>query len=259
MAEVGRVEDGHAEELERRIVVCEIVIGLIVDYRSGLELPESGARAGSSAQSSQGENTAFRITVRLPSKRLALPATIRELSVNSTLRRRITPLLKSPVSSTESANNTSPPGSRSATSLVGDHHAIALPVADARGTQNALALGDLDIAGCDDRIGVFVISQLIGGHQEIACEQVIDAQRGVVSLLCARLQRGEGQETRENEWHEGLNPHFLTTIMDTDALRVAPRRPPASLRASTVFPDTLFGPLLADRAPGRDAGRDRGE
>ena len=31
------------------------------------------------------------------------------------------------------------------------------------------------------------------------------------------------------------------------------------MRASTVFPDTLFGPLLADRTPGRDAGRDRGE
>ena len=38
-----------------------------------------------------------------------------------------------------------------------------------------------------------------------------------------------------------------------------PRRPPTALRASTVFPDTLFGPLLADRTPGRDAGRDRGE
>ena len=43
------------------------------------------------------------------------------------------------------------------------------------------------------------------------------------------------------------------------ALRVAPRRPPASSRASTVVPATLFGPLLADRTPGRDAGRDRGE
>ena len=43
------------------------------------------------------------------------------------------------------------------------------------------------------------------------------------------------------------------------ALRVAPRRTPAASRASTVFPDTLFGPLLADRTPGRDAGRDPGE
>ena len=43
------------------------------------------------------------------------------------------------------------------------------------------------------------------------------------------------------------------------ALRVAPRRPPAASRASTVVPATLFGPLLADRTPGRDAGRDRGE
>ena len=31
------------------------------------------------------------------------------------------------------------------------------------------------------------------------------------------------------------------------------------MRASTVYPDTLFGPLLADRTPGRDAGRDHGE
>ena len=46
---------------------------------------------------------------------------------------------------------------------------------------------------------------------------------------------------------------------DGAALRVAPRRPPAASRASTVFPDTLFGPLLADRTPGRVAGRDHGE
>ena len=46
---------------------------------------------------------------------------------------------------------------------------------------------------------------------------------------------------------------------DSAALRVAPRRPPAASRASTVVPATLFGPLLADRTPGRDAGRDRGE
>ena len=46
---------------------------------------------------------------------------------------------------------------------------------------------------------------------------------------------------------------------DSAALRVAPRRPPAASRASTVVPATLFGPLLADRTPGRDAVRDRGE
>ena len=46
---------------------------------------------------------------------------------------------------------------------------------------------------------------------------------------------------------------------ESAALQVAPRRPPASSRASTVFPDTLFGPLLSDRTPGRDAGRNRGE
>ena len=42
---------------------------------------------------------------------------------------------------------------------------------------------------------------------------------------------------------------------ESAALRVAPRRPPASSRPSTVGAATLFGPLLADRPPGRDAGR----
>ena len=46
---------------------------------------------------------------------------------------------------------------------------------------------------------------------------------------------------------------------ESAALRVASRRPPAASRASTVVPATLFGPLLADRTPGCDAGRDRGE
>ncbi len=46
---------------------------------------------------------------------------------------------------------------------------------------------------------------------------------------------------------------------ESAALRVASRRPPAASRASTVVPATLFGPLLADRTPGRDAGRDHGE
>ena len=46
---------------------------------------------------------------------------------------------------------------------------------------------------------------------------------------------------------------------DSAALRVAPRRPPAASRASTVFPDTLFGPLLADRTSGCDADHDIGE
>ncbi len=39
----------------------------------------------------------------------------------------------------------------------------------------------------------------------------------------------------------------------------APGRPPAASRALTVVPATLFGPLLTDRAPGRDTGRDTGE
>ena len=46
---------------------------------------------------------------------------------------------------------------------------------------------------------------------------------------------------------------------ESAALRVAPRRPPAASRTSTVVPATLFGSLLADRTPGRDADRDHGE
>ena len=46
---------------------------------------------------------------------------------------------------------------------------------------------------------------------------------------------------------------------ESAALRVAPRRPPAASRASTVGTATLRGPLLADRTPGHDAGRDRSE
>ena len=41
--------------------------------------------------------------------------------------------------------------------------------------------------------------------------------------------------------------------------RRASTRAEHTMRASTVVPATLFGPLLADRTPGRDAGRDRGE
>ena len=38
---------------------------------------------------------------------------------------------------------------------------------------------------------------------------------------------------------------------DSAALRVAPRRPPAASRASSVGIATLFGPLLAERTPGQ--------
>ena len=41
--------------------------------------------------------------------------------------------------------------------------------------------------------------------------------------------------------------------------RRASTRAERTMRASTVFPDTLFGPLLADRTPGRDADRGLGE
>ena len=206
MAEVGRVEDGHAEELERRIVVCEIVIGLIVDYRPGLELPERRPGGFVGAELARGKHRLPHhraVAVEAPGAARNDPRIVRQQHAQAA--NHAAPQVAGKLDGIGEQHLTARLSQRDVAGC--DHHAIALPVADARGTQNALALGDLDIAGCDDRIGLFVVSQLIGGHQEIAREQVIDARRGV-SLLCARLQRGEGQETRENEWHEGLNPHF---------------------------------------------------
>ena len=71
--------------------------------------------------------------------------------------------------------------------------------------------------------------------------------------------RPTGQERRAARCGASGKRRDARCQPDSVALRVAPRRPPAASRASTVFPDTLFGPLLADRTPGRDAGRDRGE
>ena len=73
---------------------------------------------------------------------------------------------------------------------------------------------------------------------------------------------------------EGMLEDDMARLSGPAALRVAPRRPPAAAptppsiqpaalraasRASTVGSATLFGPLLADRTPGRDAGCDNGE
>ena len=56
---------------------------------------------------------------------------------------------------------------------------------------------------------------------------------------------------------ESLSRRALIDLMAANPIVI--ERPPATSRASTVVPATLFGPLLADRTPGRDAGRDRGE
>ena len=49
----------------------------------------------------------------------------------------------------------------------------------------------------------------------------------------------------------GLNPHFSPGSWPARRCRVAPRRPSAASRASTVGCATLFGPLLAERTPGQ--------
>ena len=83
-------------------------------------------------------------------------------------------------------------------------------------------------------------------------------------------------DTPQTRLHElPPQPAFLTRVMDSAAPPVAPRCLPAScatrasrprraatraertMRASTAGTATLFGPLLADRMPGRDAGRER--
>ena len=60
---------------------------------------------------------------------------------------------------------------------------------------------------------------------------------------------------------------FLAKVTDSVAFQVTPRRPLAlrvhtraerTMRVSTVFPDALFGPLLANRTRERDVGRDHG-
>ena len=76
---------------------------------------------------------------------------------------------------------------------------------------------------------------------------------------CAALSGRQGRRGAQRDAGTSGKRLDAPCRPDSVALRVAPRRPPATSRASTVFPDTLFGPLLADRTPGRDAGRDPGE
>ena len=78
-------------------------------------------------------------------------------------------------------------------------------------------------------------------------------------MVCAALSGLQSRKATKRD--AGTSGEWLDALCrpESAALRVAPRRPPASSRASTVFPDTLFGPLLAERTPGRDAGRDPGE
>ena len=83
-----------------------------------------------------------------------------------------------------------------------------------------------------------------------------------ISHQCHGLRGAVGQAGKERRAERcGASGKRLDAPCQPDsaALRVAPRRPTATSRASTVGSATLFGPLLADRAPGRDAGRDTGE
>ena len=78
-------------------------------------------------------------------------------------------------------------------------------------------------------------------------------------MVCAALSGRQSRNGAQRDAGTSGKRRDARCRPESAALRVAPRRPPAASRASTVFPDTLFGPLLADRTPGRDAGRDHGE
>ena len=78
-------------------------------------------------------------------------------------------------------------------------------------------------------------------------------------MVCAALSGRQGRNGAPRDAGTSGKRRDARCRPETAALRVAPRRPPAASQASTVIPDTLFGPLLTDRAPERDAGRDRGE
>ena len=78
-------------------------------------------------------------------------------------------------------------------------------------------------------------------------------------MVCAALPSRQSRSGAQRDAGTSGKRRDARCRLDSTALRVAPGRPPASSRASTVFPDTLFGPLLADRTPGRDAGRGLGE
>ena len=78
-------------------------------------------------------------------------------------------------------------------------------------------------------------------------------------MVCAALSGRQGRRGAQRDAGTSGKRLDASCRPESAALRVVPRRPPAASRASTVFPDTLFGPLLADRTPGRDEGRDHGE
>jgi len=78
-------------------------------------------------------------------------------------------------------------------------------------------------------------------------------------MVCAALSGRQGRNGAQRDAGTSGKCRDADCRPESAALRVAPRRPPAASRTSTVFPDTLLGPLLADRAPGLDAGRNLGE
>ena len=201
MAEVGGVEDGQAEDLERCVVVGEIVIGLVVDHGPGLDLPERRPGGLVGAQLAGGKHRLPHhgaVAVDAPGAAGDDPRVVGHEDAQAVND-----------AASQVAGELDGIGEQHLAARLpqrdvagGSHHALALPVVDARGAQHALALGDLDIAGRDDRIGGLVIGQLVGGHEEVACEQLTGWQHGV-GFLRARLVRGEGQETREDERREG--------------------------------------------------------
>ena len=86
----------------------------------------------------------------------------------------------------------------------------------------------------------------------------IDTVLSKLGLEPRRAMRGKEAAYREAGMaDESLSRRALIDLMAANPIVI--ERPPAASRASTVARATLFGPLLADRTPGRDAGRDRGE
>ena len=78
-------------------------------------------------------------------------------------------------------------------------------------------------------------------------------------MACAALSGRQGRRAAQFDMvyrASGSTPPVGPTAPPSGS---RPGAPSASSRASTVGAATLFGPLLAERAPGRDAGRDPGE
>ena len=77
-------------------------------------------------------------------------------------------------------------------------------------------------------------------------------------MACAALSGRQGRRGARRDAGTSGKRLDAPCRPDSAARRVAPGRPPAASRASTVGTATLFGPLLAGRTPGRDASRDSG-